>query len=248
MKRLITIFLVFSSCAQAGDIATERTQVVTAALLQYITQVNTEIEKFTKEIENFESKAALRLEPESLQEIDALDNVFAIYRDIEAMIQQGNALAHTAANTEQWFTEQYDDYDGFYDALAQRGSIDREPVQDRLNQWNNTHRSTIMNTMKAHGVQADMLQTSEQRLSLLQDKSRTAEGRMQAMQVGQELATEEIKQLHGLKEILMEQSNLHSSYFAYSAATKADQEAHSEYFHEDVMPTIIGNEVGAKLP
>ena len=244
---LIVLMLTFAS-AQAGDIATERTQAASAALLTFLTDVNSQIQEFTDQIADFEEKAGVAMEAGDWIDVDAIDNVFEIFRGIEALIQEGDALAHTAQDSEQFFRDRYDDYTGFYDELTTRGYIDKQPVMERLQTWNNTHRSTIMNTMRAHGIHADEIVTAEQRLSLLQEKSRTAAGRMQALQVGQELAGEQIKQMHGLKEILMEQSNLHSSYFAYVAATRADQEAHGECLHREIMPTIIGNEVGAILP
>ena len=249
MKRSALLVLMLATTGvKAGDIATERTQAASAALLTFLMDVNSQIKEFTDQIETFERQAGAVMEGDAWEGVDAIDNVFEIFRGIEALIQEGDALAHTGQDSERFFRERYDDYTGFYDELTTRGYIDRQPVVERLQTWNNTHRSTIMNTLRAHGIHADEIVTAEQRLSLLQEKSRTAAGRMQALQVGQELASEQIKQMHGLKEILMEQSNLHSSYFAYVAATKADQEAHSEYLHREIMPTIIGNEVGAILP
>ncbi len=247
-KSALLVLVLATTSARAGDIATERTQAASAALLTFLTDVNSKIQEFTDQIAEFEENAGTVMEATEWEGVDALDNVFETFRGIEALIQQGDALAHTAQDSERFFRERYDDYTGFYDELTTRGYIDRQPVMERLQTWNNTHRSTIMNTLRAHGIHADEIVTAEQRLTLLQEKSRTAQGRMQALQVGQELAGEQIKQMHGLKEILMEQSNLHSSYFAYVAATRADQEAHSEYLHRKIMPTIIGNEVGAILP
>ena len=118
----------------------------------------------------------------------------------------------------------------------------------RVRRWQQTHRSTIENTLQAHGIQAAEIDTAQERLALLQEKSRTAEGRMQALQVGQEIATEEIKQLHGLKEIMMEQSNLHASYFAAKVAMEADTQAQETWLHRELGQTILGNGVGATLP
>lgn len=247
-KPALLVLVLATASAQAGDIATERTQAASAALLTFLTDVNSEIKDFTDKIADFEEQAGVIMEDGEWMDVDAIDTVFETFRGIESMIQEGDALAHTAQDSEQFFRDRYDDYTGFYDELTARGFIEEQPVLERLKTWNNTHRSTIMNTMKAHGIHADEIVTAEQRLTLLQEKSRTSKGRMQALQVGQELAGEQIKQMHGLKEILMEQSNLHSSYFAYTASTTADKEAHGEFMRREIMPTIIGNEVGAILP
>ncbi len=249
MRQTVLLCLVLCvTPVYAGDIATERTQAATGVIIGYLTWINETISEYTDMIAEFEAAAYSLMEAADWFDVDAIDDVFAIYEDIEEVIQAGDALAHTAADAEQWFEDRYKTYEDYYTFIADRGYIDEEPVLDRLRQWNNTHRSTIRNTMEAHGIHADQIGKAEDRLKLLQEKSRTAEGRMQALQVGQEIAAEEIKQLHGLKEILMEQSNLHSSYFAAKAAMEADQDAHAEYLTRELMPTIVGNEVGAILP
>ena len=70
---------------------------------------------------------------------------------------------------------------------------------------------------------------------------------MQALQVASEIAGEEIQQLNALKEIIMEQSNLHASYFATKAAMDADAEAQSSWMRRDLMPTVVGDEVGTPV-
>ena len=66
---------------------------------------------------------------------------------------------------------------------------------------------------------------------------------MEALQIGQEVATEELKQLHSLKEIMMEQGNLHGSYFAMKQSMQAEKEAVDTWVNRDVgQPTVLGDE------
>jgi conjugal transfer/entry exclusion protein len=66
---------------------------------------------------------------------------------------------------------------------------------------------------------------------------------MKVLQIGQEIATEELKQLHSLKEIMMEQSNLHGSYFAMKQSMQAQKEAVDTWTNRDLgLPTVVGDE------
>jgi len=217
--------------------------------MTFIYDMNQKIAEFSELVSEYEKTASKLKGLADWSGVDSIDDVFDTYRQIEGVIQQGNAFAHSTANTDQWFRDNYDTYDAYYNEIANRGFIDEQPVMDRIDGWTETHRSTIMNVLKAHGIHADQVDTAEQRLSLLQDQSRTAEGRMQALQVGQEIAAEEIKQLHGLKEIMMEQSDLQSSYLSFKVSLDSEKRAHGEWIRRQVgNGTIIGNEVGAILP
>ena len=249
MRAPIAILLVaLCSVTRAGDIATERTQVATSAVIVAISQINDAIEGFTQEIRDFEERAQELLDLRNLADVDALRDLFEIYEDIAAVIQEGDAMAHNIADLETWFRERFETYEDYYRYIEEAGEIDEADVLERVRRWQRTHRSTIENTLQAHGIQAAEIDTAEERLALLQRKSRNAEGRMQALQVGQEIATEQIKQLHGLKEILMEQSNLHASYFAAKVAMEADAQAQESWLHRELGQTILGNGVGARLP
>ena len=128
------------------------------------------------------------------------------------------------------------------------GELNEVGMRQKFQAWNETHMDTITNTLQAHGIHADQIDTAQERLEVLQGMSRTADGRMQAIQIGQEIATEEIKQLHQLKEIIMEQSNLHASYFAVRQAMQSEKEAANTWIQRDASPTILGNETGLPLP
>lgn len=247
--RWISIPLVlYGTVLHAGDIATERTQVATGAVIAAISEISAGIEEFTGRIEAFEDLAHQTLREQDLVDVDAFGDLFDTFEDIADVIQEGDAMAHNIGDLEGWFREHFETYDDYYRHIADKGEIDEADVLERIKGWQQSHRSTIENTLEAHGIQAAEIDTAEERLAMLQQKSRTAQGRMQALQVGQEIATEEIKQLHGLKELMMEQSNLHASYFATKVAMEADEQARETWLHRELGQTILGNGVGAEMP
>ncbi len=252
MKSLISIISLslMSPIVFAGDIATERTQAATGIIVAKIQEISNTISEAETAIKDFEQLAQNRigaLVGGDFSLIPGVGDVFAILRNIETVVAEGEALAHTYGDLETFMRDRYGSYQTFFDVVSAKGMIDRVDMNTRFEKWSTTHLDTIKNTLKAHGMHTADVATAEARLETLQNLSRSADGRMQALQIGQEIAVEEIKQIHSLKEIIMEQSNMHASYFAMKQSMKAEKEAFDSWINRDLgLPTIIGNE--APLP
>jgi len=235
--------LVISLSAIAGDIATERTQAATGAVITTISQINAKIQEVTDLIHTIEGKANAVNPMAVLATIPGVNDIFTIFDNIEAVITAGEGLAHTAADLENFIEGRFGTYEIYLDKLRTDGRIDVADIRTKFRNWSQTHRDTIKNTLVAHGMHADEVDNAEARLLRLQTLSRSADGRMKALQIGQEIATEELKQLHSLKEIIMEQSNLHGSYFAMKQSMQSQKEAVDTWINRDVgQPTVLGNE------
>ena len=242
--RVAVALVASAGSAHAGDIATERTQAATMAVITAIRNTNEAIEGFSKDIRALEDLASLKVR--RIGDLPAVQDVFEVFSQIEQAYEEGVALAHTVDDVEAFFEERYDTYEEYLRAIENVGRIDDAQIRDRLERWNRTHLATIRGTLKAHGIHAEQIDSAKDRLALLQEKSRTAEGRMQVLQIGQEIATEEVRQLHELKSIVMEQSNLHATYFAFKQSQQADESAQAEWILRDLGTTIVGNESGAR--
>jgi len=209
-------YLIFTSgllmaafTAAAGDIATERTQAATGAVITVISQINEKIKEVTEFISEIEGMANA-VNPEAL---------------------------------ETFITDRFGSYEVYLAKLNADGRIDELDLRTKFRNWSQTHQDTIKNTLMAHGIHAQEVDDAELRLQRLQTLTRSADGRMKVLQIGQEIATEELKQLHSLKEIMMEQSNLHGSYFAMKQSMQAQKEAVDTWTNRDLgLPTVVGDE------
>lgn len=245
--RVAVLTFAICSASRAGDVATERTQAVTGLITAYISVINDAISTATDIIQQYEELAGLKETFENWDWEDLLesDEFFEIFGELEEVVRQGQALGHTVEDLEVFMAEKFDTYEGYLEVITDMGEIDEPTVLARIEDWNQSHLDTIRNTMTAHGMHLEAIDASEERLAQLERESRSADGRMQALQVGAEIAQEEVQQLNALKEIVMEQSNLHASYFATKAAMESDQSARERWIRRDLMPVIIGDEVGA---
>jgi len=193
--------------ATAGDIATERTQAATGAVITVISQINREIQEVTDLIRGIE-EAANAVNPRALlNTIPGVDDIFTMFDDVQAVVSAGEGLAHSAANLETFITDRFGSYEVYLAKLNADGRIDELDLRTKFRNWSQTHQDTIKNTLMAHGIHAQEVDDAELRLQRLQTLTRSADGRMKVLQIGQEIATEELKQLHSLKEIMMEQSS-----------------------------------------
>lgn len=245
MKYLVvcSAMLMTSISATAGDIATERTQAATGAIITVISQINEKIKEVTEFISEIEGMANA-VNPEALlRTIPGVDDIFTMFDDVQAVVSAGEGLAHSAANLETFVTDRFGSYEVYLAKLRADGRIDELDLRTKFRNWSQTHQDTIKNTLMAHGIHAQEVDDAELRLQRLQTLTRSADGRMKVLQIGQEIATEELKQLHSLKEIMMEQSNLHGSYFAMKQSMQAQKEAVDTWTNRDLgLPTVVGDE------
>ncbi|MGJ8530072.1 P-type conjugative transfer protein TrbJ [Maritalea sp.] len=254
MKSLITLFTLslIAPVAFAGDIATERTQAATGVIVAKIQQISDTISTAEAAIQDYEKLANNKIGEllgNNFNLIPGVGDVFTILRNIEDVVREGEALAHTYADLDTFMRDRFGGFDKYYDLVTAAGGIDRGDMNQRFEDWSTSHLDTIKNTLKAHGLHTADVATSEARLSTLQNLSRSASGRMQALQIGQEIAVEEIKQIHSLKEIIMEQSNLNASYFAMKQSMKAEKEAFDSWINRDLgLPTILDNDAALPRP
>ena len=211
---------IISSQARAGDIATERTQAATLAIITLLQTATNEIQGIVGEIEALEEKAGELIAqiPGGIQDLPVVGDIFDLMDDIEQIIEAGTGLAYSANNLEQFMLERFQTYDDYLQAIRDDGGIIKANFEARFVEWNNGHRDAIRSIMNAHGFHSEQIDNEQARLETLERMSRTSEGRMQAIQVGHQIAIEEVKQMHKLRELLMEQSNLHASYFATKQA------------------------------
>lgn len=239
---LLLAAMFVSTNIYSGDIATERTQAASSLILGGIQWATDALKTATQAIETWETRAAdlINQATAGFQMLTA-DNVLALATELQPIIEAGEALAHTAADLEVTMNQKFKTYDDYLqvigDEITAHGELHKPDFERRFREWNDTHRDTIKNTLKAHGLHAEKLMDKHTRVEELKRLSTSATGRMQALQAGHQIAVEEVKQLNELQQILMEQSNLHASYFSMKQAMDAETEAVSKIRREKAMPT-----------
>jgi len=180
-----------------------------------------------------------------LADLPFVREVLPLINQAKDMVEKGNAIAYSAANLETTMKEKYKHYEGYIDQFKQDpAGATRKGFEKAYKDWSLNHNANVNNILKTQGFHASQFDDDEAVLQELKSKSSSSQGRMQVLQVGQLIATEEVNQLNKLKQIMLEQTSLHAGYFADKQAQSSYEEAAKTNFYEDKNKTIIDNGKG----
>ncbi|MES9955801.1 MAG: P-type conjugative transfer protein TrbJ [Sedimenticola sp.] len=152
----------------------------------------------------------------------------------------GNAIAYAADNLERLFSDRYRNYQGYL-ANTKGASAPANFRRDYRN-WYNTQRDGIDGALRAANLQYKQFSSEERTLNTLQGLSETAQGRMKALQVGHQIAMQQVRQTQKLRALVMAQMQMQSNYLASEAAKEAANQAKAENFFTHDGETTLGNE------
>jgi P-type conjugative transfer protein TrbJ len=134
-------------------------------------------------------------------------------RRLGQIIEQEQAIAYQMANIDGEFRRRFPGY---------------RPLTDWAKEyelWTRTTMDTLRGTLNAARLHADNFATEQGRIQALQRMSDSAEGRMQALQVGNMMAAEQLQQLVQLRQLILAQMNAQNVYMAQQVNRDAQQAA-----------------------
>lgn len=135
---------------------------------------------------------------------------------VNALLQQSQAIAHTSSNIDDQYANKYSTYKNY---LAKQ--MNGQDWDDKYDQWSKETSDNMLYTMKALGLQSTQMDDDDAVMQQLQNLSQTSEGRMQALQVGNMIAAQSMRQLQKLEKLMMINTQMQANYLA----TQQDKEA-----------------------
>lgn len=121
-----------------------------------------------------------------------------------SVVREGQALAYSMANLDVEFRRRFQGW-GY-----RPGEFYRE-----YQQWSRTTLDGTLGVLKAANLQATQMESEEQVLRQLRTMSETSEGRMQAAQVGLQLAEQQVQQLMKLRSLMLADIQSKQSFQAW---------------------------------
>ena len=110
-------------------------------------------------------------------------NVAGNLRQVTSLLGQAKSLSFTSAGLDGQFAQKYKDYDAYVSQKLDAGALDR-----KYQQWSEDTSSSVLTTLKAANLQNSQMEGEEETLfKQLEEMSTTAEGRMQAIQVANQI-------------------------------------------------------------
>lgn len=124
-----------------------------------------------------------------------------------------------------------------------RVSVSSSPASSSLNAcWSTTNRDTIAGTLKAANLTAEQFSSEESTMSSLRSMSETADGQMKALQVGHEIAAQEVGQLQKLRGLVSQQMTMMGTWYQSEQAKQDLAQARREEFFKAQTPSMTGGQ------
>lgn len=198
---------------QAGAFATEVTQMLNHGqlVMSYIRQgeqLRQEILQYADMVRNSQILAAQVFGP-----------IMADLNALAAIVQNGMALAYSLANLDAQFRARFRGYG--YKAHA---------YYTDYRTWSQTSLDTTLGTLRAAGLQGQQLQSEQAVLSALRAMAQGSNGRMQALQVANQIAEQQVQQLMKLRELMLADLSSKQAFQAAVIQKEASTEAAAERF------------------
>jgi P-type conjugative transfer protein TrbJ len=223
---VLTGMLIRVTPAPAGvlaNVATESTQLLNYAqlLAHYIRQG----EQLTQEIRQLE---------EMVRNGKALPNqifgsVIADLNQLAAIVQGGRALAYSMANLDSEFRSRFPGYGYTAGTYYQNYRV-----------WSQTTLDTTLSTLRAAGLQGQQLQSEQSVLAALRTMAMSADGRMQAIEVGNQISEQTVEQLMKLRQLMLVDLQSKQAFQAAQIQNEARGHAATEQFFNYVAPVRDG--------
>jgi P-type conjugative transfer protein TrbJ len=142
-------------------------------------------------------------------------------RKLNEILAQAKSLSFTATDLDAQFALKYRDYSAY---VAQQP--DAETLGTRLQQWSEDTNDSVLTTLKVAGLSARQIEGEEASYLLgLERLAETAEGRMQAIQVGNQIATAAARQTQKLRHIMLIQVQLLAGFVQRQSDREATEAA-----------------------
>lgn len=230
--------------ARAGSVtgaATEWTQLANNAELVAILQSSgvqvenqlTQISQLAQQIQN-----QLEIYRTMLQNTAALPA--HVWGDVEAELQrlrditlQGEGMAFTMGNADQILAQRFPDYAKLKDELPQG-----QAFVETYESWAKTQRDTISTSLKVAGLTAEQFEGEEATMRSLKDLSQTSDGQMKALQVGHDIAVEQVAQLQKLRALFSQQMTMSAAWLQSEQGLRDLAQARREAFFKATVREI----------
>jgi type IV secretion system protein TrbJ len=136
-----------------------------------------------------------------------------------SVVREGQALAYSMGNLDAEFARRFRTWGYQPDTWYQQYQL-----------WSRTNRDGALNVLKAANLQANQMMSEEQVLRQLRTMSQSSQGRMQAAQVGLQLAEQQVQQLQKLRLLMMADIQSKVDFQAWQVQQASDTAAGQQRF------------------
>lgn len=195
-------------------------------MFEYAEQVNTALntaEQLQTQIQQYQNMVT--------QGTGLPDSMFgSIAADLKSVVNiynRSQALGRQIQNMDSQFNTAFPGFDSYLNQAANSAEV---PAQDRYQKWSQQGRDNVKTAMEAANLNTSTFEPEDAQLARMVARSQSAIGRMQAIQAGNEIASQNVQQLQKLRDLIATQINMQGNYMAQQGDRKAASEAAEQQF------------------
>ena len=225
--------------------ATEWTQLANNAELITLVgksaeQVNNQIKQITQLAEQIQNQ--LNIYKNMLQNTAQLPNhiwgqVQNDLNKLQSIVSQGQGVAFSMGNIDDVLKQRFQSF-----ADMKTNLPDAQTFSSTYQNWSDTNRDTIGGTLKAANLTAQQFSSEESTMASLRSMSESADGQMKALQVGHQIATQQVAQMQKLRGLVSQQMTMMGTWFQSEQAQKDLAQARREKFFNAPTNDIRGGQ------
>jgi type IV secretion system protein TrbJ len=246
VSALIGCWTTGAACAgTATGAATEWTQLLNNSELvslvgQSSEQVRNQITQITQLAEQIENQ--LKIYENMLQNTAQLPA--HVWGEIEGdltklrnVVEQGQGIAFSMGNADDLLKARFKTYAALKTDLG-----DGKSYSQLYQTWSDTNRDTISGSLRAASLTADQFDSEEDTMRQLRTLSQSADGQMKALQVGHEIAAEQVGQMQKLRGLISQQMTMTGTWLQSEQSDRDLAQARRERFFHATPPPATGGE------
>lgn len=146
-------------------------------------------------------------------------------KKLQGVVAQGQGVAFSMGNIDDVLKQRFQSFSEMQGSLP-----DGQSFSSTYQNWSDTNRDTIAGTLKAANLTAEQFSSEESTMSSLRSMSESADGQMKALQVGHEIAVQQVAQMQKLRGIVSQQTTMMGTWFQSEQAQKDLAQARREKF------------------
>ncbi|AVA24440.1 MULTISPECIES: P-type conjugative transfer protein TrbJ [unclassified Rhizobium] len=156
---------------------------------------------------------------------------------LRSIVDGGQSISFSMGNADDVLQQRFQSYSSLKTNLPDNASF-----STAYQSWSDTNRDTIASTLKAASLTAEQFDNEEGTMASLRSMSETADGQMKALQVGHEIAAQQIAQMQKLRALVSQQMTMMGTWFQTEQTDKDLAQARREKFFSGTAPSTSGGE------
>jgi P-type conjugative transfer protein TrbJ len=144
---------------------------------------------------------------------------------LRGIVETGRSIAFSMGNADDVLQQRFQSYSALRTNLPNNATF-----SSTYQTWSDTNRDTIASTLRAASLTSEQFSSEEATMSSLRTMSETADGQMKALQVGHELAAQQVAQTQKLRGLVSQQMTMTATWLQSQQTDKDLAQAKREKF------------------